>query len=716
MLENVDIWHACFDPYASVMADGNFYIYQVGWHQGHEEIGLVFTALKDYNVVDYWRAAAACFREEEYTLSLVARGSHMGEEVEGMSLLWSTDPDRCPGELPWEAPTSEPEFPDSLIVGGEEAIDQAFLDLMVNNYDGQGRTDDGLEVEWVAPSEEAAWMRIWLPVDTPVDELWQLRMVFPEQCEPLTVIGYQTCVNTEYTSLETSTAMEPVSEYASGAAAHIMLYQNGTDLQTDFIGLRIKFADPNNSEPCLDSNAYMFEMLVWDDPELAVNLIQTCETMFPDHQTQLDMLGETAGIVVPVSGTPSMEFQDGSLDWTQGANGHFFLPNPKSLTPFGLRVQVPSGCNIQRINFWHACVVLQMSDINNGIFELEQIGWQQEYGYIGFSVDFQPAQYAQSGVPAACKDPSQYLLGIEERQLDPMNSEFNGYFNQYPETCPVSLGEALAYSPYEVQLQGGSEDETARSLNPSLQRVDFNGGSSMATAGSSPGRPQVPSKMGRNNAIVSASQRAQMADWAHEFTQQKQNENFARQEEERNRLIQQAANRGVDQSFLNQIQAGFGGGVAPARGVGGFVASKPGSSFASGIGGGDDSGLNLKSQPVDLETNVLNGNQAEIYWRHPMTKHKQYKITLNVADGPADVQLKTPTRVELISGHDSKFTFPDLTPGTRYEVEVATINQKEASVPQRMLFATVPEDPEDVSAEVVSANKVKLTWNHGFGH
>ena len=707
-LENVDVWHACFDPYASVLADGNFYIYQVGWHQGHEEIGLVFHALQDFNVVDYWRTAAACFREEEYTLTLVARGSHMGEEVEGMSLLWSTDPDRCPGELPWEAPASEPEFPDSLIVGGEEAIDQAFLDLMVNNYDGAGRTDDGLEVEWVAPSEEAAWMRIWLPVDTPVDELWQLRMVFPEECEPLTVIGYQTCVNTDYTSLDNSAGS---SEYAQGAAAHIMLYQNGTDLQTDFIGLRIKFADPSNSEPCLDSNAYMFEMLVWDDPQLAADLIQTCETMFPDHQTQLDMLGETAGVVVPVSSTPSMEFQDGSLDWTQGANGHFFLPNPKSLTPFGLRVQVPAGCNIQRINFWHACVVMQMSDINNGIFELEQIGWQQEYGYIGFSVDFQPAQYAQSGVPAACKDPSQYLLGIDERALDPMNSEFNGYFNQYPETCPVSLGEALAYSPYEVQLQGGSEDDQARSLNPALARVDFNSGSS-TSGGSSPGRPQVPSKLGRNNAIVSASERAQLADWAHEYTQQKQNENFARQEEERMRLMEEAARQSGQQSvLLQQLPAGFG--TSSNRG-GGFVASKPSGSFTAGAG--NDSGLSLKSQPVDLETNVVNGNEAEIYWKHPMTKHDQYKITLNVADGPADVQLKTPTRVELISGHDSKFTFPDLTPGTRYEVEVATINQKEASVPQRMLFSTVPEDPEDVTAEVVSANKVKLTWNHGYGN
>ena len=41
-----------------------------------------------------------------------------------MTLLWSTDPDRCPGELPWDPPAVDPDFPDSLILGGEEAIDQ----------------------------------------------------------------------------------------------------------------------------------------------------------------------------------------------------------------------------------------------------------------------------------------------------------------------------------------------------------------------------------------------------------------------------------------------------------------------------------------------------------------------------------------------------------------------------------------------------------------
>ena len=74
--------------------------------------------------------------------------------------------------------------------------------------------------------------------------------------------------------------------------------------------------------------------------------------------------------------------QGEELSWTQGANGHFYLPNPKPMAPFGLQVQVPSGCNIQRINFWHACVVLANSNINSGYCELEQIGWQEEHGYM----------------------------------------------------------------------------------------------------------------------------------------------------------------------------------------------------------------------------------------------------------------------------------------------------------------------------------------------
>jgi len=62
---------------------------------------------------------------------------------------------------------------------------------------------------------------------------------------------------------------------------------------------------------------------------------------------------------------------------------------------------------------------MEFSDINAGLFELEQIGWQQEHGYIGFSVDFQPAQYQSSGIPEACKDATQYQLQIDDRSLDP---------------------------------------------------------------------------------------------------------------------------------------------------------------------------------------------------------------------------------------------------------------------------------------------------------
>ena len=56
----------------------------------------------------------------------------------------------------------------------------------------------------MAPGETAAWMRIWLPVEMPTDQLWQLRMNFPADCDPLTIIGYQTCINTGYSSLDTS--------------------------------------------------------------------------------------------------------------------------------------------------------------------------------------------------------------------------------------------------------------------------------------------------------------------------------------------------------------------------------------------------------------------------------------------------------------------------------------------------------------------------------
>ena len=73
-------------------------------------------------------------------MTLVARGSHQQDNIEGMTLLWSTDPDKCPSDLPWTQPEAETAFPDSLILGGEEAIDQAFLDLMVNNYEGKKRT------------------------------------------------------------------------------------------------------------------------------------------------------------------------------------------------------------------------------------------------------------------------------------------------------------------------------------------------------------------------------------------------------------------------------------------------------------------------------------------------------------------------------------------------------------------------------------------------
>ena len=65
------------------LANGTFYIYQVGWHQGHEEIGVVFQSSQAYNQYNFWESSASCFQESEYSLTLVARGSHMSDDVQG---------------------------------------------------------------------------------------------------------------------------------------------------------------------------------------------------------------------------------------------------------------------------------------------------------------------------------------------------------------------------------------------------------------------------------------------------------------------------------------------------------------------------------------------------------------------------------------------------------------------------------------------------------
>ncbi|CAG5108086.1 Oidioi.mRNA.OKI2018_I69.chr1.g3626.t2.cds [Oikopleura dioica] len=72
--------------------------------------------------------------------------------------------------------------------------------------------------------------------------------------------------------------------------------------------------------------------------------------------------------------------------------------------------------------------------------------------------------------------------------------------------------------------------------------------------------------------------------------------------------------------------------------------------------------------------------------------------------------------MEIVSGQSNKFQLDDLLPGTRYEANLYSMVGQKESVPQRMLFATIPEDPHNVEAESISANKVKLTWNHSGGN
>jgi hypothetical protein len=91
-----------------------------------------------------------------------------------------------------------------------------------------------------------------------------------------------------------------------------------------------------------------------------------------------------------------------------------------------------------------------------------------------------------------------------------------------------------------------------------------------------------------------------------------------------------------------------------------------------------------------------------------------------IADPDSPIQLKfgaqLEAKMEIVSGQSNKFQLADLLPGTRYEANLYSMVGQKESVPQRMLFATIPEDPHNIEAESISANKVKITWNHSGGH
>ncbi|CBY35818.1 unnamed protein product [Oikopleura dioica] len=614
-LQSLDIWHGCMDPYASSLSNSTFYVYQVGWHHDHQNIGIVFETDQTYDENSYWGNSASCFDESAYSLTLVARGSHEADNIEGMTLQWSTDPDKCPGELPWNSPSTDPAYPENIILGGDEVIDQAFLDLMVNNYDGPGHVNGSLEVEWVSVGEEVGWMRIWLPdAMPPAENPWQLQIAFAEGCNVQTVLTYQACINTVNSDLNTeANATNPYGENV----ANLLLYQNGTDLGTDFIGLRIKFPQADQMT-CLDANSYVFNLYEWNNPIEASSLLDTCEIMYPDRDTQLALLGDSGAVYVPESSVPSMDFLSGPLSWTQGANGHFYLPNPKPMAPFGLQVQVPAGCNIQRINFWHACVVLANSNINSGYFELEQIGWQEEHGYIGFSVDFQPSQYS-SDIPASCKDANLYTLTLEDRSLDPqMGISWNGFYNDYADNCPQALGEALPYSSYEVQLRDGAVMRTSLS-NQMMSRLgnDPFAGNAAGTgaATSNPGERPIYYSDRVSDGQLSQYQQASIATWAKRYDAEAKEEKMREAERQAAKLAFQIENglidapRQIQQNLQQSRNAGYN------AGSGGLMS-----------GGIESSSLPSSSIPVQFETRSMDATSVELFWQHPAGKRERYKI------------------------------------------------------------------------------------------
>ena len=135
------------------------------------------------------------------------------------------------------------------------------------------------------------------------------------------------------------------------------------------------------------------------------------------------------------------------------------------------------------------------------------------------------------------------------------------------------------------------------------------------------------------------------------------------------------------------------------------------------MGMADANSLPSTSIPVDFEQTVMSGDSAELYWRHPAGKHEKYKISyVQVPDPNNPIQLKMPMKatVEYVSGGQTKFQLGDLIPGARYEAQIFSVVGKKESIPQRLLFATIPEDPVNVDADTISANKVSTAVTPRF--
>ena len=128
--------------------------------------------------------------------------------------------------------------------------------------------------------------------------------------------------------------------------------------------------------------------------------------------------------------------------------------------------------------------------------------------------------------------------------------------------------------------------------------------------------------------------------------------------------------------------------------------------------GGDAYSLPSSSVPVNFEQSVMDSRTVELFWNHPAGKHDKYKISYTpIPDPNSPVQLKfaMEATIEYVSGSQTKFQMQDLTPGTRYEAEIYSVVGQKESIPQRLLFATIPEDPINVVATALSANRVKVS-------
>lgn len=142
--------------------------------------------------------------------------------------------------------------------------------------------------------------------------------------------------------------------------------------------------------------------------------------------------------------------------WDQGNQADLTITK-KPTKPWGLRIEFPAGCEVGDVVTWHACLVEDLTDLENGVVELEQVNWQLEKDSIGFSMNMKLSQYERG--ERYCLDKENYNLTVYIRE--------NGrkFYNTDPDHCIKSL----------QSLDSGNDDNYGYKANGDQQSSRLDG-------------------------------------------------------------------------------------------------------------------------------------------------------------------------------------------------------------------------------------------------